>query len=47
MLKNLEVNITPELPVAPNGQPYKPQTSTSGVRAVTGPSIDGYAKTRL
>ncbi|MDR1301066.1 MAG: VCBS repeat-containing protein, partial [Treponema sp.] len=36
MLQKLGVNTTtPDLPVAPNGQPYNPQTS--GARAATGP----------
>jgi hypothetical protein len=47
MLKNLGVNVdTPALPVAPNGQPYNPQTSPSAswARAVSSgsePSLGG------
>jgi hypothetical protein len=35
MLQSLGVNLTPDLPVAPNGQPYDPQSSSSTARAVT------------
>jgi hypothetical protein len=38
MLRSLGVTTTPDLPVAPNGQPYNPQTSSSMARAVTGPA---------
>jgi hypothetical protein len=37
MLQKLGVNTTPDLPVAPNGQPYNPQPSSSGARALTAP----------
>jgi hypothetical protein len=38
MLKKLGVDIDPDLPVAPNGQPYNPQAS-SGARAAEGEEV--------
>jgi hypothetical protein len=38
MLRSLGVNTDPDLPVAPNGQSYNPQTSSEG-RAVTGQAV--------